>query len=58
MPFPNSDRPVDILDGNVAGVLETDVDSIATLSLTIEETQMPPGSANGSSRAAMLTPSP
>ena len=29
MPFPDSDRPVDILDGNVAGVLETDVDSIA-----------------------------
>ena len=26
------------------------------LSLTIEETQMPPGSANGSSRAAMFTP--
>ena len=29
MPFPNSDRPVDILDGNVAGVLETDIYSIA-----------------------------
>jgi hypothetical protein len=29
MPFPDSDRPVDILDGNIAGVLETDVDTIA-----------------------------
>ena len=29
MPFPDSDRPVNIFDGNVAGVLETDVDSIA-----------------------------
>lgn len=28
------------------------------LSFTIEEMQMPPGSASGSSRAAMLTPSP
>jgi len=28
------------------------------LSLTIEEMQMPPGSATGSSRAAMFTPSP
>ena len=28
------------------------------LSLTIEEAQIPPGSASGSKRAAMLTPSP
>ena len=31
---------------------------LPTLSLTIEETQIPPGSASGSKRAAMLTPSP
>ena len=29
MPFPNSDRPVDILDSDVAGVLEANVNSIA-----------------------------
>ena len=29
MPFPDSDRPVDILDANVAGVLEADVDPVA-----------------------------
>jgi len=31
---------------------------VPTLSLTIEAMQTPPGSANGSSRAATLTPSP
>ena len=31
---------------------------LPTLSLTIEETQIPPGSASGSKRAAILTPSP
>jgi hypothetical protein len=31
---------------------------LPTLSLTIDETQIPPGSASGSRRAAILTPSP
>src|SRR6516164_4838624 len=31
---------------------------LPTLSLTIDETQIPPGSASGSKRAATLTPSP
>jgi hypothetical protein len=31
---------------------------LPTLSLTIEETHIPPGSASGSKRAAILTPSP
>jgi len=31
---------------------------LPTLSLTIDDTQIPPGSASGSKRAAILTPSP
>jgi hypothetical protein len=58
MPFPDPYRPIDILDLDVAGVTKADVNATSMLSLTIEETQMPPGSASGSNRAAMLTPSP
>ena len=55
--FQNSDRPVDILDTYVTAIPEANVDPIADALSTIEETQIPPGSAS-SKRAAMLTPSP
>ena len=58
LPLPNSDRPVDILDTYVTAIPEANVDPIADALCTIEETQIPPGSASGSKRAAMLTPSP
>ena len=58
LPLPDSDRPVDILDTYVTAIPEANVDPIADALCTIEETQIPPGSASGSKRAAMLTPSP
>jgi hypothetical protein len=42
----------------VTAIPEANVDPIADALCTIEETQIPPGSASGSKRAAMLTPSP
>jgi hypothetical protein len=42
----------------VTAIPEANVDPIADALCTIEETQIPPGSATGSKRAAMLTPSP
>ena len=58
VPLPDSDRPVDILDTYVTVIPEANVEPIADALCTIEETQIPPGSASGSKRAAMLTPSP
>ena len=49
VPLPDSDRPVDILDTYVTAIPEANVDPIADALSTIEETQIPPGSASGSS---------
>ncbi len=52
-------RPGDVLDLLFAQILEDEAAACrATWSCTVSETQIPPGSASASSRAAMLTPSP
>jgi hypothetical protein len=51
MPFPHTDRTVDVFDADLAAILEAKSIRLPTISLTIDETQIPPGSASGSKRA-------
>ena len=55
----DADGLVDVLDGLRARDRRSGTSSLPLdLSCTLPETQMPPGSARASSRAATLTPSP
>ncbi len=51
-------RPRDVLEPLLALILEGDVEPPCTSSCTRPETQIPPGSASASRRAATFTPSP
>ena len=51
-------RPGDVSDLLLAQILKGEIELIADVIAYIQLTQMPPGSANASSRAATLTPSP
>jgi hypothetical protein len=53
-----SHRPGDVLDLLFAHVFEEEIKLVAHLVATTRLTQMPPGSARPSRRAAMFTPSP
>ena len=54
----NPDRAGDVLEAVLADVVEGEGRACRDVLLHHRETQMPPGSARASSRAATLTPSP
>jgi len=58
MPPPDSDWPIDILDIDVAAVLEASVDPIADALVDNRRDANAARLGTGSRRAAMFTPSP